>query len=51
MLLERQLVGAAPDETCVAGEDADGDGLAGCADADCWWSCGPACPVATSCPP
>ena len=37
------------DESCVADEDADADGLAGCADADCFWSCD-RCPLYTSCP-
>ncbi|HTL38830.1 MAG TPA: DUF4215 domain-containing protein [Kofleriaceae bacterium] len=50
VMLERQMTSSLPDESCVAGEDADGDGAAGCADPDCWWSCWPACPVATSCP-
>jgi len=48
--LIRQLSSGLPDETCAPGEDADGDGLAGCADPDCWETCWPACPVATSCP-
>jgi cysteine-rich repeat protein len=30
---------ATPLETCRAGEDADGDGLAGCDDPDCAWDC------------
>src|ERR1043165_5470294 len=30
---------ATPFESCRAGEDADGDGLAGCDDPDCAWSC------------
>jgi hypothetical protein len=38
-----------PLETCGAADD-DGDGLIGCADDDCWWSCAPACPPETSCP-
>jgi len=50
VLLERQLVSALPDETCASGDDADGDGAMGCADPDCWATCGPACPLATSCP-
>ena len=36
--------GAGADETCAAGVDADGDGLAGCADLDCWAVCTPTCP-------
>jgi cysteine-rich repeat protein len=39
-----------PLETCAAGEDGDGDGLAGCADGDCWWSCRPTCPPYATCP-
>lgn len=40
-----------PYESC--GEvDSDGDGLAGCADPDCWASCTPLCaPTVTSCDP
>jgi cysteine-rich repeat protein len=36
-------------EAC-GGLDADGDGLAGCTDPDCWWACTPLCPPRTSCP-
>ncbi len=50
VFLERQLTSSLPDETCTPGDDADGDGAAGCADPDCWQTCGPACPLATSCP-
>ena len=50
VLLERKYVSSLPDESCVAGEDADGDGLVGCDDPDCWWKCHPACPYATACP-
>ncbi|MEZ4365026.1 MAG: DUF4215 domain-containing protein [Kofleriaceae bacterium] len=43
--------GGAPEEACTdAVADADGDGLAGCADPDCWGRCTPTCPPATSCP-
>jgi len=49
-LYVRTSASSDPDESCVAGADADGDGLADCADPDCWRSCGPACPYATSCP-
>jgi hypothetical protein len=31
-------------ETCATSLDADGDGLAGCADPDCWFVCTPLCP-------
>jgi hypothetical protein len=43
---------AVPDETCTdATVDIDGDGLAGCADADCWLRCDPLCPPgAVNCP-
>jgi hypothetical protein len=40
-----------PDETCVAGEDADGDGLSGCDDPDCWGYCTPSCPPGAPCDP
>jgi cysteine-rich repeat protein len=30
-------------EQCLSGLDADGDGLAGCADPDCWGYCTPLC--------
>ncbi len=36
-------------ETCDQLDD-DHDGLVGCADPDCWWSCTPACPPHTTCP-
>ncbi len=39
---------AAPREACVAGLDYDGDGNAGCADADCWGTCAPLCPPAAA---
>jgi cysteine-rich repeat protein len=39
------------EESCVAGEDADGDGLAGCADPDCWGYCTPFCPPGAPCDP
>ncbi len=39
-------------ERCVlATEDADGDGLAGCADPDCWGRCAPLCPPGLPCDP
>jgi cysteine-rich repeat protein len=31
--------GATPLESCRAGDDLDGDGLAGCDDPDCFWAC------------
>ncbi len=38
-------------ETCAAAVDLDGDGLAGCADPDCWRVCTPTCPPGTAtCP-
>jgi cysteine-rich repeat protein len=39
----------APDEVCVSGADTDGDGLAGCADPDCWARCSPHCPPEAAC--
>lgn len=38
-----------PDETCVDGLDLDHDGIAGCADLDCWTTCTPSCPPGTTC--
>lgn len=40
----------AVDETCNAGEDADGDTLEGCDDPDCWPYCTPECPPGAVCP-
>lgn len=40
----------APSEVCSAGTDADQDGDAGCADADCWGTCTPRCSPGLSCP-
>ncbi|HEV7554163.1 MAG TPA: kelch repeat-containing protein, partial [Kofleriaceae bacterium] len=40
---------AHPDEACHFDVDDDGDGLAGCADPDCWSVCTPACPPGVSC--
>lgn len=37
-----------PDEACD-GTDADADGLAGCADPDCWARCTPRCMPGTTC--
>jgi cysteine-rich repeat protein len=42
--------GAYPPEVCAGDElDSDGDGLAGCADPDCWARCTPTCPPDASC--
>ncbi|MBP6631690.1 MAG: hypothetical protein KA297_19795 [Kofleriaceae bacterium] len=42
---------ARPAEGCkLDGADDDGDGLAGCADPDCYGRCAPACPPGASCP-
>jgi len=49
LLLVRTTTSSAPDETCAPGVDADGDGLAGCDDPDCYWACG-GCPPYTTCP-
>ena len=39
-------------EACsLADLDSDGDGLAGCADPDCWARCTPMCPPGTTCDP
>jgi hypothetical protein len=39
-----------PTERCLLSTaDEDGDGLAGCADLDCWARCTPLCPPGTSC--
>lgn len=51
LVREVRTVGAGAGETCAAGEDADGDGLAGCEDRDCWLTCTPLCPAAMSCAP
>ena len=37
---------ATPLESCVPGEDLDGDGLAGCDDPDCYWACSRPSPYA-----
>ena len=36
-------------ELCEAAVDNDGDGLAGCADPDCWSTCSPQCPPGEPC--
>lgn len=36
-----------PPESCLAGEDVDGDGLAGCDDPDCYWACSGCLPHTT----
>lgn len=36
-------------DTCAVPADRDHDGLAGCADTDCWASCAPLCPIGLSC--
>jgi cysteine-rich repeat protein len=40
---------ATPDDACDGVTDADGDGLAGCADPDCWARCQPHCPPGAPC--
>ena len=37
------------DDKCDLAIDSDGDGLAGCADPDCWTECAPRCPPYSSC--
>jgi cysteine-rich repeat protein len=49
VFVRRQFANASPIESCVAGEDTDGDGLAGCDDPDCYASCA-ACPPFATCP-
>jgi cysteine-rich repeat protein len=44
-----QWVGPGSDDACTLAADTDGDGLAGCADADCGNRCTPLCPPLTSC--
>jgi cysteine-rich repeat protein len=46
-----EMTNGSPLESCPAGAalDDDGDGLAGCADPDCWWACAADCPPYTSC--
>ncbi len=40
------------EEACLEGQDSDGDGLAGCADPDCYGFCSPVCnPTWMSCDP
>jgi len=39
-----------PADQCL-GPDSDGDGLAGCADPDCWARCTPLCPPHATCAP
>lgn len=43
--------GDGPFELCTLDADADGDGLAGCADPDCWAACAPLCPPGVACDP
>jgi hypothetical protein len=38
------------DEVCRDAGDHDGDGLAGCADPDCWYRCAPLCSPGLACP-
>ncbi len=38
-------------ELCTLDVDHDSDGLAGCADPDCWAACTPVCPPAATCDP
>jgi hypothetical protein len=48
--LQWQAPFVASERCLVSTEDDDGDGLAGCADPDCWARCSPACPPGMSCP-
>ena len=45
----REYVSDTPLESCITDTDDDGDGLASCADPDCFWAC-TRCPPYTSCP-
>ena len=40
---------ASPKESCIVPVDLDGDGLAGCADPDCWMVCNPTCSPGVAC--
>lgn len=44
-ILSRSSTG--PIESCEAGEDIDGDGLAGCDDPECYWACSSCLPHTT----
>lgn len=48
--LVRTVASANPTESCVDGDDRDGDGLPGCSDLDCWYACPDRCPPYTTCP-
>ncbi|MGE5183616.1 MAG: hypothetical protein ACM31C_16205, partial [Acidobacteriota bacterium] len=46
-----QYVANGPVETCTSAQiDYDNDGLAGCADDECWSVCNPLCPPGVTCP-
>ena len=45
-----RLDSTTPDDACD-GSDADGDGVTGCADPDCWARCTPRCPPGATCDP
>lgn len=45
-----RLESSTPDDACD-GSDADGDGVTGCADPDCWARCTPRCPPGATCDP
>lgn len=49
-LWELRSTGHRGADGCVFALDADGDTLTGCEDDDCWATCSPGCPPATSCP-
>jgi cysteine-rich repeat protein len=46
-----EWISHAPRESCVTSVDLDDDGLAGCADPDCWYACTPTCAPGTTCDP
>ncbi len=48
--LAQEYTSARPIERCLLStDDDDGDGLAGCADPDCWARCAPLCPPGVAC--
>jgi hypothetical protein len=49
VMVRRQFSNTAPIESCVAGADADGDGLVACDEPDCYATCA-TCPPFASCP-
>lgn len=50
IVLVRSATSSSREEDCSGGSDVDGDGLVGCDDPDCFWTCTPACPPFATCP-